>query len=224
MGEMASAIAHEINQPLTAIANYANASVRLLKNGALSNEEVGDTMQRLATEAERAGAVVRKMREFVRAEEANPARLGVDELFADVLRLTSAEARQYGVEVSASSQRGLPAVHADAVQVQQVLLNLVRNALEAITSAQAQEKLVLVSAKMNDARMVEIEVRDSGPGLDAVSAQKVFEPFYTTKSEGLGIGLALSRSIVDAHGGRLWAEPNQPGGVFRLTLPVAEEA
>ncbi|MPZ43274.1 MAG: PAS domain S-box protein [Betaproteobacteria bacterium] len=221
MGEMASAIAHEINQPLTAIANYANASLRLLRAGNLSAEETADTMQRLATEAERAGAVVRKMRGFVRSEEGHLQAIGVDELFADVLRLTRGEAAQYEADVSAAGAGELPKVLADAIQIEQVLLNLVRNALEAIDAAGANERRVVLSAGRASDDMIEIQVSDTGPGLSAAAAEKVFEPFYTTKNEGIGIGLALSRSIVDAHGGRLWADASQPGAVFRLTLPIA---
>ena len=223
MGEMASAIAHEINQPLTAIANYANASLRLLKAGNLSAEETADTMQRLANEAERAGAVVRKMRGFVRSEEGHLQALGVDELFADVLRLTHAEAAQYEIDVSAAPVGDLPKVLADAIQIEQVLLNLVRNALEAIDAAGASERRVVLSAVAAGDAMVEIQVRDTGPGLTAAAADKVFEPFYTTKNEGIGIGLALSRSIADAHGGRLWADASSSGALFRLTLPIAED-
>jgi len=222
MGEMASAIAHEINQPLTAIANYANASLRLLKADRLPHAESYDIMQRIATEAERAGAVVRKMRGFVRGDEGHPIALDVEELFADVLRLTSAEARQYDVEVSAQDAHGLPQVLADQVQIQQVLLNLVRNAAEAMAMAQTRKRRVQLSAGLGAARMIEIVVRDTGPGLSALATEKVFEPFYTTKAEGMGIGLALSRSIVDAHGGRLWADASASGAVFRLTLPIAE--
>jgi PAS domain S-box-containing protein len=223
MGEMASAIAHEINQPLTAIANYANAALRLLKAGKLSAEETTDTMQRLATEAERAGAVVRKMRGFVRGEEGRLQALDLGELFADVLRLTRAEAAQYDVEVRVESGEGLPPIRADAIQMQQVLLNIIRNAMEAIEANGCAERRVTLSARPAGADMIEISVRDTGPGLTAFTAEKVFEPFYTTKSEGIGIGLALSRSIVDAHGGRLWAVAGTPGAVFRMTLPVAKE-
>lgn len=224
MGEMASAIAHEINQPLTAIANYANASLRLMKGGNLSAEETADTMQRLATEAERAGAVVRKMRGFVRAEDARPVALRVDELFDDVLRLTGAEARLYDVEVDAAPAGDLPPLFADAIQIQQILLNLVRNACEAIEACDAKKRQVTLSARRCDDAMIEICVQDTGPGLTEPATEKVFEAFYTTKSEGIGIGLALSRSIADAHGGRLWAEASSAGGIFRLTLPIAGES
>jgi signal transduction histidine kinase len=181
-------------------------------------------MRRLANEAERAGAVVRKMRGFVRAEEGHPQAVEVQALFADVLRLTQAEARQYDVEVCAQRADGLPKVLADSIQVQQVLLNLVRNAAEAMAAAASPERRVVLSARRADAEAVEISVRDTGPGLPATAVEKVFEPFYTTKAEGIGIGLALSRSIVDAHGGRLWADPAGPGAVFRFTLPIAIEA
>jgi C4-dicarboxylate-specific signal transduction histidine kinase len=197
--------------------------LRLLTSGKLTPAEIGDTLQRLATEAERAGAVVRKMRGFVRGEEGRPQALAVAELFADVLRLTRGEAAQYDVEVRADEAEGLPPIHADAIQMQQVLLNLVRNAIEAIAASQAAERRVVLSARALDADTVEVAVRDTGPGLTAFAAEKVFEPFYTTKSEGIGIGLALSRSIVDAHGGRLWADASSPGAVFRLTLPIAKE-
>jgi PAS domain S-box-containing protein len=223
MGEMASAIAHEINQPLTAIANYANAALRLLRAGKISTDEIADTMQRLATEAERAGAVVRKMRGFVRGEEGRLQAIELTELFADVLRLTRAEAAQYDVDVRAERVEDLPPVCVDAIQMQQVLLNLIRNAMEAIDANGSTPRQVTLSARAADGDMIEIAVRDTGPGLTAFAAEKVFEAFYTTKSEGIGIGLALSRSIVDVHGGRLWADASSPGAVFRLTLPIAHE-
>jgi len=221
MGEMASAIAHEINQPLTAIANYANASLRLLKSGQMSTDELADTMRRLASEAERAGMVVRKMRGFVRGEEARPEPIAIGELFADVLELTRAEARQYDAEVHARADRALPEVQADAIQIEQVLINLVRNACEAMAAAGSAERRITLSAWHKDEGMVEIAVHDTGPGLTAAQVEKVFEPFYTTKPEGIGIGLALSRSIIDAHGGRLWVVQDGPGAVFKLTLPIA---
>ena len=225
MGEMASAIAHEINQPLTAISNYASACLRMLGRGEVSLAEAVDMMKRVAAESQRAGEIVRKMRGFVRGEEGQLAAVDVGFLVAEVLRLANPEARQNGVELSwAPAPPGLPRVFADSIQVQQVLLNLVRNAVESISSADAAERRVTLSARPAGDGMVEIEVHDTGPGILGESLETVFQPFYTTKADGIGIGLALSRSIIDAHGGRLWASDSPSGACFHLTLPVAEEA
>jgi len=225
MGEMASAIAHEINQPLTAISNYTAACARLLGAGKASLADATETMQRVAAEAQRAGEIVRKMRGFVRGEESQLSRVDVNFLVAEVLRLAGPEARQLGVELSWAPAAGLAPVLADSIQIQQVLLNLVRNAAEAISSADSEARRVTVTAQPAGA-MVEISVRDTGPGIAADALEKVFDPFFTTKADGIGIGLALSRSIVDAHGGRLWTDlpaDGRGGAVFHLTLPVAEE-
>jgi two-component system sensor kinase FixL len=219
MGEMASAIAHEINQPLTAIANYASASLRLMAAGKMSQAEAIDTMKRLANEAGRAGEVVRKMRGFVRGEEGHLAPVAVDQLLVDVSRLSSPEARQFDVVLETAAAPDLPTVRADAIQVQQVLLNLVRNAMEAIADADSPTRRVTMTAARGEHGVVEIRVADTGPGLAEDRIDKVFEPFYTTKRDGLGIGLALSRSIIDAHGGRLWASAGRIGACFHLTLP-----
>jgi PAS domain S-box-containing protein len=230
MGEMASAIAHEINQPLTAIANYTYASVRMLRAGAASQEEVLEVMQRVASEAERAGEVVRRMRSFVRGDEGQIQAVEANFLVNEVVRLAAAEARQNGVELDTRLDVSAPAVLADSIQIQQVLLNLVRNAIEAIVASGAEERRVQLSTRAAGEDTVEIAVADTGPGLAPGDLEKVFEPFYTTKPEGIGIGLALSRSIADAHGGRLWATANAgaggnagAGATFHLTLPIAHE-
>ena len=223
MGEMASAIAHEINQPLTAIANYASACLRLLRSGKAQPGEAIDVMQRVAAEAERAGEIVRKMRGFVRGEESQMAMVEPGFLATEVMRLAAAEARQSGVELKSAVEPGLPAVLADSIQIQQVLLNLVRNAVEAVDSADSQRREVnLVVGRAADGG-VQFTVRDTGPGLAPEALDKVFEPFYTTKADGIGIGLPLSRSIADAHGGRLWASPEAQGAAFHLVLPSAQE-
>ncbi|MET0680205.1 MAG: PAS domain S-box protein [Burkholderiales bacterium] len=224
MGEMASAIAHEINQPLTAIANYTYASVRMLRSGAAAQDEILEVLQRVAGEAERAGEVVRRMRSFVRGDEGQVQEVDANFLVNEVVRLAAAEARQNGVELDTRLEVGLQVVLADSIQIQQVLLNLVRNAIEAIAMSGAEERRVLLSTRASGEDMIEIAVADTGPGLAGTDLEKVFEPFYTTKPEGIGIGLALSRSIADAHGGRLWATANAgPGATFRLTLPIAHE-
>ncbi|HKC45744.1 MAG TPA: PAS domain S-box protein [Burkholderiales bacterium] len=223
MGEMASAIAHEINQPLTAIANYAYACLRLLRSG--EQDEVLPAMQRVATEAERAGEVVRKMRSFVRGDEGQLSAVEVGFLVSEVLRLAAPEARQSGVELVPTIPAKLPPVLADSIQIQQVLLNLVRNAVEAINAADPPLREVRIAAARSPGGDVEITVEDTGPGLAAEALERVFEPFYTTKPDGIGIGLALSRSIVDAHGGRLWATaaPGR-GATFHLVLPIVPES
>ena len=224
MGEMASAIAHEINQPLTAIANYTYASVRMLRSGAASQDEILDVLQRVAGEAERAGEVVRRMRSFVRGDEGQIQEVEANFLVNEVVRLAAAEARQNGVELDTRLEIGLPVVLADSIQIQQVLLNLVRNAIEAIAISGSEVRRIQLSTRASGDGMIEIAVCDTGPGLAGTDLEKVFEPFYTTKPEGIGIGLALSRSIADAHGGRLWATANPgPGATFHLTLPTAHE-
>jgi PAS domain S-box-containing protein len=224
MGEMASAIAHEVNQPLTAIANYVYACMRLLRRGASTQDEALEVMQRVATEAERAGEVVRKMRSFVRGEEGQVSAVDANFLVTEVLRLAAPEARQSGVELVQALDYELPEVCADSIQIQQVLLNVVRNAVEAIVAGGARERNVQIETTRGETGFVEIRVADTGPGLAAEALEKVFEPFYTTKAEGIGIGLALSRSIADAHGGRLWATaaPGR-GATFHLSLPIAAE-
>ncbi|MEO6565493.1 MAG: ATP-binding protein, partial [Casimicrobiaceae bacterium] len=221
MGEMASAIAHEVNQPLTAIANYASASLRLMQGDKLTRAETIAVMQQLADEAERAGEVVRKMRGFVRGEEGRPVRLAVGDLFADVLRLSGPEARANEVVLEADASFGALAVTADVIQLQQVLLNLVRNAIEAIAAANSAIRRVTLTAVRADRGMVEIRVTDSGPGIAASDLDRVFAPFHTTKPDGVGIGLALSRSIVEAYGGRVWASSSASGATLHLTMPAA---
>jgi PAS domain S-box-containing protein len=223
MGEMASAIAHEINQPLTAIANYANASLRLLRAGKITPQETTATMERLAAEAARAGEVVRKMRGFVKGEEGHLAAVEVGFLISEVLRLAQPEARQYGVELGIAPLPELPPVFADSIQIQQVLLNLVRNAVEAIASGECERRTVTVSAGLADEGKVQIAVTDTGPGISPDELERVFDAFFTTKPDGIGIGLALSRSIAEAHGGTLDAGSTPQGAVFRLTLPAARE-
>jgi two-component system sensor kinase FixL len=222
MGEMAAGLAHEINQPLTAIANYAYACLRMLRSEQATQEDVLPAMQQVAREAERAGEVVRKMRSFVRGDEGQLSAVEVGFLIGEVLRLAAPEARQAGVELMPIVAAGLPPVLADSIQIQQVLLNLVRNAVEAITAGgDPALREVRIAAARSPGGDVEITVEDTGPGLAPEALERVFEPFYTTKPDGIGIGLALSRSIVDAHGGRLWATAASGcGATFHLVLPV----
>ena len=223
LGEMASTLAHEINQPLTAIANYASACLRLLRSGKAQLGEALETMQRVAAEAERAGEIVRKMRGFVRGEEGQMTLVEPAFLAAEVMRLAAAEARQSGVELRSEVEPGLPPVLADSIQIQQVLLNLVRNAVEAVDEGESPRREVDLRVRRAADGGVHFSVRDTGPGLAPGVLDKVFEPFFTTKPDGIGIGLPLSRSIADAHGGRIWASAESVGAAFHLVLPAAQE-
>ena len=222
MGEMASAIAHEVNQPLTAIQTFADASIRLLRSDPAACASVKPALERIAGEAARAGEIIRRTRRFVKNEPGEPVELDVNHVAAEVLRLLSADAREAGIALHAIPGRDLPCVLADPVQIQQVVLNLVRNAIEAISaSGVTNRRIEIRTAQQGDE--VEICVRDTGPGV--ADPDRLFQPFYSTKADGMGIGLAISRSLVEAHGGRLLAESRPgEGAVFRVRLPSGARA
>jgi len=224
MGEMASAIAHEINQPLTAITSYSDACVRMLRANTADPDELLQAMERVAAQAQRAGDVVRRMRSFVRGDEGEIHPVQVNFLVREVHRLAAPEARQGGVTLEVATDDAAGEVLADSIQVQQVLLNLVRNAIEAVGMVERPDRLVRVATQVTDDGQVVIVVEDNGPGLPVEHRARIFEPFFTTKADGMGIGLALSRSIVDAHGGRIHAEDAPGGGArFRVVLPACSD-
>jgi len=223
MGEMASAIAHEVNQPLTAILTYSQASMRLLRSGGASLDEIVEAIARVAAQAERASDIIRHLRTFVRKEDAQLLPIQLNFLVNEVVRLVQGEARQSGVELTTELAEGLPPVMADNIQLQQVLVNLVRNAIEAINGAAVEPRCVRIVTRLGEGEMVEARVEDSGPGFDSEVAEQLFEPFYSTKAHGMGIGLAISRSIIEAHHGRIWAHGVPGGGAsFHFALPTAK--
>jgi PAS domain S-box-containing protein len=213
MGEMAAGLAHEINQPLGAIANYARGAVRRVRDGGLASPGLLPILEEIAGEAMRAGEIIRRLRELIRKEGPQQAPVDVNELARNSVRLVQGEARQHGVDVQLELG-AVPRVAADATQLEQVLLNLLRNGIEAADST-GERRVRLRTA--TDAGAVAVDVRDSGAGLPA---EDVFAPFFTTKPHGLGMGLSISRSIIEAHGGRLEALPGGPGATFRVTLPA----
>jgi len=224
LGEMASTLAHELNQPLSAIANYLKGSKRLLEaNTDERSAMLRDAMGRAGDQALRAGDIIRRLREFVARGESERRVESLSKLTEEASALALVGAKELGVRVRFQLDPAADLVLADRVQVQQVLLNLIRNAIEAMEGSK-QRELYVQSAPFADG-MVVIDVADTGPGVSEEIAAQLFQPFVTTKQHGMGVGLSISRTIVEAHGGLIWVEPNPGGGtIFRLTLPaVAKE-
>jgi two-component system sensor kinase FixL len=220
MGEMASALAHELNQPLSAIANYLKGSRRLI--AARDDPEslrLKGALDKAAEQALRAGDIIRRLRDFVARGETETQVENLSKLIEEASALALVGAKQHGVRVRFNFDPNADLVLVDKVQVQQVLLNLMRNAIEAMSEAPSERREMSVSTSAIDSATIEVRVADTGPGIAPDVAEKLFQPFITTKRQGMGVGLSISRTIVEAHGGKLWVEPNAGGGaVFRLTL------
>jgi two-component system sensor kinase FixL len=218
MGEMASALAHELNQPLSAIANYMKGSRRLLENSSDDRSALlRDAMDKAAEQALRAGQIIRRLRDFVARAESERRVESVKKLVEEASALALVGAKDQGVRVRFQFDPMADLVLADKVQIQQVLLNLLRNAVEAMESSQKRE-LVISTESGNDG-MVTISVADTGSGIAPEMMSQLFQPFVTNKRHGMGVGLSISRTIVEAHGGQIGVEPNPGGGtIFRLTL------
>jgi two-component system sensor histidine kinase TtrS len=222
MGEMASGIAHELNQPLTAITTNARACVRMISAGRADSNTCKDVMTKIAEQAERAGEVIRHIRRFVRKEEPEMAPVAVADMFETVLVLMRQDARRAGVALHRQIGFGADTVMAQRTQIEQVLLNLVRNAVEAMQDQPRERRVLLLARRNGD--VVEIRVVDTGPGLGKGSPEHLFEPFVTTKPQGLGVGLSISHGIVEAHGGRLWVDSTPGiGATFFFSLPYVDK-
>jgi C4-dicarboxylate-specific signal transduction histidine kinase len=222
MGEMASGVAHELSQPLAAVVNYARAGERFLSLAEPAIDDALDAMREIVHEALRAGEVIHRLRSIVRPEPGERLPTRVDEVFAELHALTQAEARAGFTRLSFELAEGLPPVLVDRVQITQALLNLVRNAIEALCAAPVSNRQVDVCARRSADGDVEIDVCDNGPGVDASILNRLFQPFLTTKPHGTGLGLAMCRTITHAHGGTLRHIAPPPGGAcFRVTLPSA---
>jgi two-component system sensor kinase FixL len=221
MGQMASTLAHELNQPLTAVVNYLEAARQLLGSEPEIGKKIGDLMQRAVAQAERAGGVIRHMRQFVSKGETERSRENVNTLVEEALAIALVGARQTGVRVTLELDRALPPVFVNSVQIQQIILNLARNAIEAMEAVETRD-LRIGTRLAGDT--IEISVADSGPGLAPEIAERLFEPFRTTKQSGMGLGLSISREIAEAHHGRLSGATRPGGGTeFVLTLPREDE-
>ena len=222
LGEMTTSIAHEINQPLGAIVNSASACLRWLD--ADKTEEARQSAVRAIAEGHRASEIITRIRALAKKAPPQKDWFDLNETIREAIVLARNEVQRNGVTLEAQLSEHLPAILADRVQLQQVILNLMMNAIEALSGSRDGPRELLIRSEPHAPRSVLVSVRDSGPGIDSKSFEHVFEAFYTTKSQGLGMGLAISRSLIEAHGGRLWATANTPhGAIFQFTLPVEGE-
>jgi two-component system sensor kinase FixL len=223
LGEMASALAHELNQPLSAIANYMKGSRRLLENMPdQQSATIREAMDKAAEQSLRAGQIVRRLRDFVARGETERRIESLKKLLEEASALALVGAKDRGVRVTYALDPELDAVLADKIQIQQVVLNLVRNALEAME--QSSRRDLTIGTERGSDGMAVIKVADTGTGIAPEIADQLFQPFITTKSHGLGVGLSISRTIVESHGGRIWVEPNPAGGtIFRFTLRAVHQ-
>jgi signal transduction histidine kinase len=220
MGEFAASIAHEINQPLADVVNNANAGLRWLNNRPPNIEEVRAALKRIANDGERGGSIIESIRAMLKKGDRKKTELNLNELICDVMRLTQAQFQRHGVSIRSELADDLPSVLASRVQLQQVILNLFMNAAEAMVSISERERIMWVRSQKHNGNGALIAVEDSGPGVEPEDAKRIFEAFFTTKAEGMGMGLSICRSIVESHGGRITVAKAVPQGtVFQVTLP-----
>jgi C4-dicarboxylate-specific signal transduction histidine kinase len=221
MGQLSASIAHEVKQPITAVMAYASAALRWLAARPPNLNEVREALSRIVADSERATHIVDRTRAFYKKEPQRKDGLDINETILELIAFMRSEASKHGVELDVQLADGLPQIQGDRVQLQQVMLNLIINALEAMSEANVDERTLSIRTGKSDVNELCVTVQDSGPGLDAGNLDGIFEAFFTTKSNGLGMGLAICRSIVESHGGRLWVTPNSPSGAtFQFTLPA----
>lgn len=225
MGEMASGLAHELNQPLAAIANYSRGCLRRIRAGSDTPDELARAMEQVCSQAERAGEIIRGLRKFVRKDEHQARPVDLRAVLREALLIAEPEARQHQVPVAVEIVAGLPLFMGDAIQIEQVILNLVRNAVEAMDEVAPERRRLGLRAYPDERGVATLEIRDAGPEVPRETFNQLYEPFFTTKANGMGMGLPICRSIVEAHGGSLLASRNEPGPglTFRFDLPGIEE-
>jgi PAS domain S-box-containing protein len=220
LGEMAAGLAHEVNQPLAAISHYVHGTLLRLEANLLTLPEVGSTLEFIARESERAADVIRRTKRFASTQPPSRSPLNLHVLIHESLEMLAPKIREHQIQVELQFAEALPEATGDELQVQQVIVNLLHNAIEAASDTAFSHKSVRLSTTF-DEKWVEFEVNDSGPGLKSGQPERIFEPFQTTKSDGLGLGLSISRTIIEAHGGRLWTVvPCEQGATFRFSLPL----
>ena len=225
MGQFTASIAHEVNQPLAALRMNAETALRWLARQPPNLEKAQQSIERIVSDGKRAADIVNRIRDFSRKAPVRKESLEVNEAILEIIGLTRGAISEHGVLAKMQLSEGLPPVLGDQVQLQQVILNLIMNAIEAMSEVGDGSRELQISTSEAESGSVLVAVSDSGPGLSPASLARIFEAFYTTKASGLGIGLSICRSIVEAHGGRLWATPNEPqGAVFCMMLPIEEKS
>jgi C4-dicarboxylate-specific signal transduction histidine kinase len=221
LGELTASIAHEVNQPLAAIVADANASLNWLAAAEPELERVRETLAAIATDGHRAADVIQRIRQLATKTEPRKARLDVNDVVREVVALVRAEVARHEITLTLDAAAPLPSVVGDRIQLQQVVLNLVMNAIEAMASVMDRPRELVIRCERHD-DVARVAVHDTGVGIRASDLDRVFSAFFTTKPSGMGMGLSISRSIIEAHGGRLWAAPNEPhGAILQFSLPVA---
>jgi C4-dicarboxylate-specific signal transduction histidine kinase len=221
MGELAASIAHEVSQPLAAVVTNANACLRWLANEPPNVPEARETMNHILRDGQRAGDVLRRIRALLKKSPPQPTEQHINELLGEVMPLVRDILLKHGIDARLALADNVPPVKGDRVQLQQVILNLVMNGIEAMHQSADGPRTLVISSRVLETGEVAVTVRDSGVGVEPAVFEKIFDPFFTTKSSGMGMGLSVSRSIVESHGGRLWASRNEgPGVSFHMALPV----
>jgi PAS domain S-box-containing protein len=224
MGELTAAIAHEVSQPLTGLVSSGHACLRWLAGDTPNLEAARRAVERMVNDGSRAGEVIRRIRAMVRKSSPRRDQLNINDTIMEVIALIRSEVRRNSISLRTELSNDLPLVPGDRIQLQQVILNLIVNAIEAMSGVSQLRRELLVASAEDASNGVLVTVRDSGTGLDRTSSDRLFEAFYTTKADGMGMGLAISRTIIEAHGGELWATPNMPqGAIFRFKLPTDGE-
>jgi two-component system, LuxR family, sensor kinase FixL len=222
MNQMAAGLAHEVNQPLCAIASYAEGCLRMLKSNSFDSKELIESMEDVAHQAHRAGDVIKNLREFTNRGDNEHSQEDIHKVILNSVKLVQGLAKQKDIAIQVNVPDKPLLTLIKKVQIEQVILNLISNGIDAMVETEHDKCKILIDISIIDDENIQVSVTDSGLGLSDASIDQIFQPFFTTKKEGMGIGLSITKSIIEDHGGQLWAEQNlQEGATFKFTLPIA---